>query len=95
MHKMSSNVLYSFVISMGLIALLVSGCANGNSGKGTSVTFEQLLSNPSQYDGEEINIEGFAFLGFETMVLSDELKQENWWTESPSLHRQALHSHVA
>ena len=78
MHKMSKNVLYSCVISMCLIALLISGCTTRDSGKGASVHFEQLLSNPSQYNGKEITIEGFVFLGFETMVLSEELKKSGY-----------------
>ena len=73
-----SLVVYYFVIFMSLIAVLDSGCANGGSGKGVSVTFEQLLSNPSQYNGKEITIEGFVFLGFETIVLSEELKNSGY-----------------
>jgi len=71
---MSRDVLYCLIVHMSLIALLASGCANGGSGKGASVTFEQLFSSPGQYNGKEITIEGFVFLGFETMVLSEELK---------------------
>ncbi len=78
MHKMSESVLYCLVISIGLIVLLASGCANGDSDKGASVTFEQLLSNPGQYNGKEITVEGFVFLGFETMVLSEELKKSGY-----------------
>ena len=75
---MFRNALYSLVISMSLIAILVSGCANGDSGKGSDVTFEQLLSNPSQYNGKQINVEGFVFLGFEVMVLCEELKYSGY-----------------
>ena len=63
---------------MSLIILLISGCAIGNSSKGASVNFEQLFSNPSQYNGKEVTIEGFVFLGFETMVLSEELKKSGY-----------------
>ena len=63
---------------MCLIALLISGCTPGGSGKGASVNFEKLLSNPNQYNGKEIAIEGFIFLGFETMVLSEELKKSGY-----------------
>ena len=78
MSKMYRDVLYGLIISMSLIALLASGCANGGSGEGASVTFEQLFSNPSQYNGKEITIEGFVFLGFETMVLSEELRHSGY-----------------
>ena len=78
MLNISRNALFTFVISMSLIALLISACANEDSGKDVSVSFEQLLSNPSKYNGKEINIEGFVFLGFETIVLSEELKQSGY-----------------
>jgi hypothetical protein len=42
------------------------------------VTFGQLFSDPGQYNGKEITIEGFIFLGFETMVLSEELKHSGY-----------------
>lgn len=63
---------------MSLIALLATGCASGDSGKDAHVTFEQLLSDPSKYNGKEITIEGFVFLGFETVVLSEELKHSGY-----------------
>ena len=78
MNKMSKSVLYCLVISIGLIVLLASGCINQDSGKGVNVTFEQLFSNPSQYNGKHIAIEGFVFFGFETMVLTEELKHSGY-----------------
>ena len=78
MHKISRSILYSFILSLSLVVLSASGCASGNSGNGASVTFEQLLSNPSKYNGKDITIEGFLFLGFETMVLSEELKHSGY-----------------
>ena len=71
-------MLCCLTISMSLITLLISGCAIGDSGKGASVNFEQLFSNPSQYSGKEITIKGFIFLGFETMVLCEELKKSGY-----------------
>jgi hypothetical protein len=64
---MSRNTLYVLIISMSLTALLLSGCAS------TEVTFEQLLANPSQYNEKNITIEGFVFLGWEVIVLCEEL----------------------
>ena len=78
MCKISRNVLCCLTISLSLITLLISGCAIGDSGKSASVNFEQLFSNPSQYNGKEITITGFIFLGFETMVLSEELKESGY-----------------
>jgi hypothetical protein len=69
--------LQSFLIlSICLIAILALGCTNQEMGKET--TFEQLFSNPDQYSGKDINLEGFVFLGFETMVISEELKYSGY-----------------
>jgi hypothetical protein len=38
------------------------------------ITFAQLLANPDRYSGTEIIIEGFYYNGFETIVLSENLK---------------------
>ena len=78
MHIMTKNVLNHLVIATSLIALLVSGCTNGDLTKSTSISFEKLLSNPNQYNGKEITIEGFVFLGFETMVLTEKLKHSGY-----------------
>ena len=75
---MSRHVLFHIVVFMSLIALLALGCANGDSGKSAEVTFEQLSSNPNQYSGKHIAIEGFVFFGFETMVLTEELKHSGY-----------------
>lgn len=78
MHQLSRNVLYLLVMSMILIAPLAFGCIDESSSNGANVTFEQLFSNPNHYNGKEITIEGFIFLGFEIMVLSDELKESGY-----------------
>ena len=67
-------MLCRIIISVSLIALLLTGCANKYSDEDVEVSFEQLFSNPSQYNGKHIAIKGFVFLGFETMVISEELK---------------------
>ncbi len=71
-------MLYRIVISASLIALLFTGCANQDSDKGVEVSFKRLLASPSQYNGKHIAIEGFVFLGFETMVLGEELKYSGY-----------------
>ena len=38
------------------------------------VTLAELLSNPDQYDGKRVLLEGFYFHGFETIVLSERLE---------------------
>ena len=70
--------LWGYLITTILIALLAAGCTNQDSGKGAEVTFEQLFSNPSQYNEKQIAIEGFVFFGFETMVLTEELKHSGY-----------------
>jgi hypothetical protein len=73
MEELSRKILYILMITLGLLSLYVSGCNLDNSSKATSITFNQLFANPNQYKGQEITIEGFIFLGFEAMVLSEEL----------------------
>jgi len=73
-YQMLRKKLRWLSVSMGLIALLVMGCSNQDIDTNIEITFEQLFSNPSQYSGKNIALEGFVFLGFETMVISQELK---------------------
>ncbi len=77
-YQMLRKKLCWFSVSMGLIALLAMGCANQDIDTDIEITFEQLFSNPSQYSGNNIAIEGFVFLGFETMVISEELKYSGY-----------------
>jgi hypothetical protein len=76
MNKISGKILPGLAIFAVLITPLASGCANKDSD--TSITFDQLFSNPNQYNGKVITIEGFIFLGFETMVLSEELRNSGY-----------------
>lgn len=78
MCEVLRNILYSLILFISLNALWVSGCAGGDSGKGNRVTFEKLFSNPGHYNGKTVTIEGFVFLGFEVMVLSEELKYSGY-----------------
>lgn len=73
MKELSKKVLYYLIVSIALISLIISGCNPGDSSKTTPITFDQVFTTPSEYNGEEISIKGFIFLGFETMVLSEEL----------------------
>lgn len=40
----------------------------------SNVTFEQLIDDPEKYHGVDIEIEGYYFQGFETIVLSERLE---------------------
>ena len=70
--------LWCCLIATILIALLAAGCTNQDSDRGAKVTFEQLFSNPNQYNRKHIAIEGFVFFGFETMVLTEELRHSGY-----------------
>ena len=61
-----------FLIALFLVTLVVFtfGCNNSNEHE---VTFEQLVSNPNQYDGKDIILEGFFFHGFEIQVIVERL----------------------
>ena len=72
------RIQYWIIVSISLTALLVVGCTNQNVDQENRITFEQLFSNPSQYNGKDISIEGFVFLGFEIMVISEELKYSGY-----------------
>ncbi len=72
------RIQYWIIVSISLTALLVVGCTNQNIDQEFRITFEQLFSNPSQYNGKDISIEGFVFLGFEIMVISEELKYSGY-----------------
>ncbi len=58
-----------------LLSLTVLGLIAGCGGRGATqeVTFDQLFADPARYNGKQIAIEGFAFHGFEVIVLSERL----------------------
>ena len=66
-----------FLIVLFLVTLLAFsfGCSQS---KGHEVTFEQLVSNPSQYNGKDIILEGFYFQGFEVQVISERLEYSGY-----------------
>ena len=62
---------YAIIASAILSALLVSGCVRLSA---PTVTFDQLFSDPSRYNGKTITMEGFYFSGFEIIVLAEKLE---------------------
>ena len=74
MYKVPKPVLYNLVILICLFLILSLACSNSDFDREDGVTFEKLLSNPSQYNRQEIAVQGYIYLGFETMVLSEKLK---------------------
>ena len=62
------------VLTLSLIILVCFGCVNKESHPTPQqVTFEQLSTNPQQFNGRDVIIEGFYFQGFEVVVLSENL----------------------
>jgi len=51
---------------------MVTGCRE------EQVTFDQLFSNPNQYNGKYLTIEGFFFGGFEVIILSKNLEYSGY-----------------
>ena len=76
---MSSLKLYVLLAGIALSISFTSGCiGQEHIPDKQSVTFEQLFSAPEEYHEKSILIEGFIFLGFETMVLCEELKYSGY-----------------
>lgn len=71
--KPLSIILILFML--GSVAFL--GCQPGGGGE-QAVTFEQLFSNPEQYNGKTITIDGFYFHGFEVIVLCEALEYSGY-----------------
>ena len=76
---MSSLKLHALLVVIALSIPFTSGCiGQEHIPDKQSVTFEQLFSTPEKYHEKSILIEGFIFLGFETMVLCEELKYSGY-----------------
>jgi len=60
------------------LAGLAIGCSETQTSNAQEVTFEQLFTQPNQYDGRSITIEGFYFQGFEVNVLSEKLEYSGY-----------------
>ena len=76
---MSSLKLHALLVGIALSISFTSGCIGQERIPDKQpVTFEQLFSAPEKYHEKSILIEGFIFLGFETMVLCEELKYSGY-----------------
>jgi hypothetical protein len=77
---MSSLKLHALLVGIALSISFTSGCiGQEHIPDKQSVTFEQLFSAPEKYHEKSILIEGFIFLGFETMVLCEELEYSGYY----------------
>jgi hypothetical protein len=65
-------------ISLLSIIGLTIGCSEEQATKVREVTFDQLFTNPDQYNGRYVIIEGFYFSGFEVIVLSEKLEYSGY-----------------
>ena len=68
MHKYVSLVCVCLLLIIGM----VTGCRE------EQVMFDQLFSNPNQYNRKYLTIEGFFFGGFEVIVLSENLEYSGY-----------------
>ena len=67
-----------FMITISVMLLLLTFALGCSQDKNQEVTFQELLANPSEYDGQEITLEGFYFQGFEVQVLAESLKYSGY-----------------
>ena len=70
--KSVADCIAKFLISFTVILLLAFTPACSQD-KGREITFQQLFSNPGEYNGKEITVEGFYFDGFEVQVIAESL----------------------
>ena len=76
---MTMSKLLAVLIILVILASLLSGCiGRGTPSETDAITVEELYSTPQKYHGQTIIVEGFIFLGFETMVLSEKLKESGY-----------------
>jgi len=62
------------MLALTLTVLVCLGCVTKEPNPTPQqVTFDQLSSNPKQFNDKDIIIEGFYFQGFEVIVLSENL----------------------
>ena len=62
-----------FTIIIGMMLLLLTITLGCGQDKNREITFQELLANPSEYDGKDITLEGFFFHGFEIQVIAEML----------------------
>jgi hypothetical protein len=66
LRLVTSIVLMSFMF-------VIAACATKPAVEEESIiTFEQLIENPEKYSSVEIEIEGYFYQGFETIVISEQ-----------------------
>jgi len=61
------------MVTIGVMLLLLTFALGCGQDRNQEVTFQELLANPSEYDGKSITLEGFFFQGFEVQVIAEML----------------------
>ena len=74
---MKSYVPLVCVLLLPIVGLTI-GCSKEQAAEGQVVNFDQLLTSPEQYNGQDVTIEGFFFHGFEVIVLSESLESSGY-----------------
>jgi len=75
---MGHGTLVAGILAFILLGSVVSAGCGEVAPSNMPVTFSQLFSNPDQYNGKLITIEGFYFHGFETIVLCEKLENSGY-----------------
>jgi len=77
----ADSLRYILGLTVTLTCLLgsgVFGCHGVGEEQTHELTFEQLFTDPAQYHGKQITLEGFYFQGFEVIVLSERLEPSGY-----------------
>ena len=74
---MKSYVPLIRVLLLSIVGLTI-GCSKEQAAEVQVVDFDQLLTSPEQYNGQDVTIEGFFFHGFEIVVLSEYLEYSGY-----------------
>jgi hypothetical protein len=77
----ADSLRYILGLTVTLACLLgsgVFGCHGVGEEQTRELTFEQLFTDPAQYHGRQITLEGFYFQGFEVIVLSERLEPSGY-----------------
>ena len=74
---MKSYVPVVCVLLLSTMGLTIS-CSKEQATEVQGVNFDQLLTTPEQYNGQDVTIEEFFFHGFEIVVLSENLEYSGY-----------------
>ena len=67
-----------FIIIIGMMLLLLTFAIGCGQDKNQEVTFQELLTNPGEFEEKEITLVGFYFQGFEVQVIAERLEYSGY-----------------